>query len=68
MDAGKSHHHCVAIEESGPRLLSRRVTNDEPELLDLLASVMALGDEATRGIDLADGGTALANAILLNHE
>ncbi|MFC8511745.1 IS110 family transposase [Streptomyces sp. NPDC057257] len=58
IDAGKTHHHCVAIDESGRRLLSRRVANDEPELLELLA----------HGIDLADGGAALAVAILLNHD
>jgi transposase len=68
IDAGKTHHHCVAIDESGRRLLSRRVANDEPELLELLADVLALGDEVTWGIDLADGGAALAIAILLNHE
>jgi transposase len=68
IDAGKTHHHCVAIDESGRRLLSRRVANDEPELLELLADVLALGDEVTWGIDLADGGAALAIAILLNHD
>ncbi|WP_327328760.1 IS110 family transposase (plasmid) [Streptomyces sp. NBC_01210] len=68
IDADKSHHHCVAIDESGRRLLSRRVANDEPELLALLADVLALGDEVTWGIDLADGGAALAIAILLNHD
>ncbi|WP_406395100.1 IS110 family transposase [Streptomyces sp. NBC_00882] len=68
IDAGKTHHHCVAIDESGRRLLSRRVANDEPELLQLLADVLALGDEVTWGIDLADGGAALAIAILLNYD
>ncbi|MFI2373335.1 IS110 family transposase [Streptomyces sp. NPDC018833] len=68
IDTGKTHHHCVAIDESGRRLLSRRVANDEPELLQLLTDVMALGDEVTWGIDLADGGAALAIAILLNHD
>jgi hypothetical protein len=67
IDAGKTHHHCVAIDESGRRLLSRRVANDEPELLKLLADVMALGHEVIWGIDLADGGAALAITILLNH-
>ncbi|MFI1488777.1 transposase [Streptomyces sp. NPDC020747] len=28
IDAGKTHHHCVAIDESGRQLLSRRVAND----------------------------------------
>jgi transposase len=68
IDAGKTHHHCVAIDESGHRLLSRRVANDEPELLELLADVLALSDEVTWGIDLADGGAALAITILLNHD
>ncbi|MGW0552584.1 IS110 family transposase [Streptomyces altiplanensis] len=67
IDAGKTHHHCVAIDDSGRRLLSRRVANDEPELLELLADVLALSDEVTWGIDLADGGAALAITLLLNH-
>lgn len=68
IDAGKTHHHCVAIDDSGHRLLSRRVANDEPELLELLTDVLALRDEVTWGIDLADGGAALAIAILLSHD
>ncbi|KFG10177.1 IS110 family transposase, partial [Streptomyces scabiei] len=68
IDAGKTHHHCVAINESGHRLLSRRVANDEPELLELLTDVLALGDEVTWGIDLADGGAALAITVLFNHD
>ncbi|MFJ8787499.1 IS110 family transposase [Streptomyces sp. NPDC102476] len=67
IDAGKTHHHCIAIDESGHRLLSRRVANDEPELLELLADVLALGHEVTWGIDQADGGAALAITILSNH-
>ncbi|MFJ6636905.1 IS110 family transposase [Streptomyces sp. NPDC091376] len=68
IDAGKTHHHCVAIGESGHQLLSRRVANDEPELLELLADVLALSEEVTWGIDLADGGAALAIAVRLNHD
>ncbi|ANS62318.1 putative transposase [Streptomyces lincolnensis] len=68
IDAGKTHHHCVVIDESGRRLLSRRVANDEPELTELLADVLALGDGVTWAIDLADGGAALAIAILLNQD
>ncbi|MFE1835276.1 IS110 family RNA-guided transposase [Streptomyces sviceus] len=68
IDAGKTHHHCVAIDESGHRLLSRRIANDEPDLLQLLTDVLALGDTVTWGIDLADGGAALAITLLLDHE
>lgn len=67
VDAGKAHHHCVVIDADGRRLLSRRVANDEPELLRLLTDVLNLGDEVTWGIDLADGGAALLIAVLVNH-
>ena len=47
IDAGKAHHHCVAIDEDGKHLFSRRVANDESELLALVADVLsaAEGDE-----------------------
>ncbi|MET8509755.1 transposase [Streptomyces sp. NPDC004787] len=48
IDAGKTPHHCVAIDESGRQLLSRRVTNDEP---GLLTNFLALGDEVVWGIN-----------------
>ncbi|MEU0004575.1 IS110 family transposase [Streptomyces sp. NPDC006314] len=67
IDAGKTHHHCVVIDDTGKRLLSRRVANDETELLQLLADVLTLGEVTAWGIDLADGGAALAIAVLLNH-
>ncbi|CAL9329674.1 hypothetical protein SUDANB15_00041 [Streptomyces sp. enrichment culture] len=30
IDAGKIHHHCVAIDDSGRRLLSRRIATTSP--------------------------------------
>ncbi|MER7540786.1 IS110 family transposase [Streptomyces sp. NPDC097704] len=68
IDAGKAHHHCVAIDESGRRLLSRPVANDEPDLLELLTDVLALGDEVTWGIDLADDGAGLVITLLAGHD
>lgn len=68
IDAGKTHHHCVVLDADGGKSLSRRVANDEPELLTLLADVLDLGEEVTWAIDLADGGAALLIAILVNHD
>jgi transposase len=65
VDAGKAHHHCVVIDADGRKLLSRRVANDEPELLVLISDVTALG-EVTWAIDLPDGGAALLIGLLLN--
>lgn len=67
IDAGKTHHHCVVIDADGERLLSRRVANDEPELLSLISDVLELG-EATWAVDLADGGAALVIALLVGHD
>lgn len=68
VDAGKSHHHCVAIDEDGRHLLSRRVDNDEDSLLMLIADVNTLGaDEITWATDLNHGGAALMIELLASH-
>jgi transposase len=66
VDAGKTHHHCVVIDGDGKRLLSRRVANDEPELLALISDVTALTGEVTWAVDLPDGGAALLIGLLLD--
>ncbi|MFF3876986.1 transposase [Streptomyces sp. NPDC001978] len=53
-DIGKNHHHCVVLNTEGARLLSRRVLNDEPELLALLADVLALDEDVVWAVDVAD--------------
>jgi transposase len=64
VDAGKAHHHCVVIDADGKRLLSRRVANDEPDLLALIGEVAAIG-EVTWAVDLPDGGAALLIGLLV---
>ena len=61
IDAGKSHHHCVVIDARGNRLLSQKIPNDEPALLELIATVLNLadGDEVVWATDLNHGGPAL---------
>ena len=69
IDAGKAHHHCVVIDAAGNRLLSQKISNDEPALLELIASVLKLGDgdEVIWATDLNHGGQALLIAILVAH-
>jgi transposase len=66
-DIGKTHHHCVVLGAGGERLLSRRVLNDEPELLVLLADVLAIDEDVIWAVDVADGMAALWINVLLNH-
>jgi DnaJ-class molecular chaperone len=69
VDAGKAHHHCVVIDAEGSRLLSQRIPNDEPALLQLLATVLELsaGDPVVWATDLNHGGSALLIALLVGH-
>lgn len=68
-DAGKAEHHCTVIDAEGRIQLSRRVPNNEDELLQLLGDVLDLADGApvTWAVDLNAGGAALWIALLVNH-
>jgi transposase len=67
VDIGKEHHHCVVINADGERLLSRRVLNDETELLQLIGDVPEISTDALWAVDLNHGGAALLIGLLLNH-
>jgi transposase len=66
LDIGKGHHHCVVLDADGRKLLSRKVSNDEPELLGLIGDVLALDEEVLWAVDLNHGGAALVIALLLD--
>jgi transposase len=70
VDAGKADHYCMVIDGDGQQLLSRRVTNDEAALLELIAAVSTLADggEITWAIDLNAGGAALLITLLIAAE
>ncbi|GAA2128804.1 IS110 family transposase [Actinomadura napierensis] len=68
VDIGKTHHHCVALDADGGKLLSRRVANDEAELRQLLADVLALNDDPTWAVDVPDSTAALLIAVLFSHD
>ncbi|MEU2048829.1 IS110 family transposase [Streptomyces albidoflavus] len=67
VDIGKTHHHCVVINTDGERLLSRRVLNDETELLQLIGDVLAISTDVLWAVDLNHGGAALLIGLLLSH-
>ncbi|MGP4053030.1 IS110 family transposase [Streptomyces sp. 2A115] len=67
LDIGKTHHHCVVINADGTRLLSRRVSNDEAELLQLIGDVLEISRDVLWAVDLNHGGAALLIGLLVNH-
>ena len=69
IDCGKGHHHGLALDSEGKTLLSRRVANDEPELLQLIGDVLAAADgrEVVWAIDMTGGEPALLLSLLISH-
>ncbi|WP_280422504.1 IS110 family transposase [Nocardia carnea] len=68
VDIGKQHHHAVVIDTAGHRLLSRRVTNDEQDLLRLVGEVAGLADQVDWAVDIASCESALLLALLAAHD
>ncbi|MGW9137602.1 IS110 family transposase [Streptomyces sp. NPDC055681] len=66
-DAGKAEHHCTVIDADARVLLTRRVANNEPELLELIGDVLGLGRDVTWAVDLNSGGAGLLIALLVSH-
>ena len=66
-DIGKAQHHTVVLNGEGEVLLSRKVANDEPELLKLIGDVLELGEDVVWAVDVADGMGSLLVNLLLNH-
>lgn len=68
-DCGKTHHHTLVLDAQGDMLLSRRVANDEPELLQLIADVLdrADGRSVTWAMHMTGGEPTLLINLLVNH-
>ncbi|MFC3587836.1 transposase [Streptantibioticus rubrisoli] len=45
IDAGKAHHWMTAIDATGATIWSRKVPNDESEILSALGEILALAEE-----------------------
>lgn len=64
IDIGKGHHHVVVIDADGKQLLSRKVINDEAEILAVVDDARGLAEEVTWAVDMRTGGAVLPLALL----
>ena len=64
VDAGKEFHWAHVLDASGTELLSRKVENDEADLLALIDEVLSLAEEVVWAVDQPGGGVALLLALL----
>jgi len=51
MDAGKEFHWACVLDASGRELLSRKVENDEADILKLIDQALSLAEEIVWAID-----------------
>jgi hypothetical protein len=66
IDAGKDFHWAAAIDEAGEVVVSRRVENDETDVVALIAETRGGGAEVSWAVDIPGGVAALTLAVLWN--
>ena len=64
LDVGKEFHWAHVLDASGRELLSRKVENDEADILKLIDEVLSLAKEIVWAVDQTGGGAALLLALL----
>lgn len=67
IDAGKGHHWITVVDETGSRVWSQKVENDESAILDALGEVLALAEAVHWAVDIAGTASALLLALLAAH-
>ena len=64
VDAGKEFHWACVLDASGRELLSRKVENDEADILKLIDETLSLAEEVLWAVDQPGGSAALLLALL----
>ena len=64
VDAGKEFHWAHVLDNSGRELLSRKVENDETDILKLIDDALLLAEEVVWAVDQPGGGAGLLLALL----
>ncbi len=67
IDAGKGHHWAVAVDTEGQMVFSRKVVNDETEILQLIAEACEIADEVRWAVDISGRASTLLLALLVAH-
>jgi transposase len=68
VDVGKGFHWAHVLDVSGRELLSRKVENDEADILRLIDEALSLAKEIVWAVDQPGGGAALLLALLWEHD
>ncbi len=64
VDAGKEFHWAHVLDASGRQLLSRKVENDEADILRLVNEALSFAEEVVWAVDQPGGSAALLLVLL----
>ncbi len=64
IDVGKEFHWAHALDTSGKELLSRKLGNDEADILKLIDELLRLAEEVVWAVDQPGGSATLLLALL----
>ena len=64
LDIGKTHHWVCALDGEGKPLLSRKIANDESEIVTLLTTASALAHQLVWAVDIIGAPSALILSLL----
>ena len=64
LDIGKTHHWVCALDGEGKPLLSRKIANDETEIVTLLTTANALAQQLVWAVDIIGAPSALILSLL----
>jgi transposase len=64
LDVGKEFHWAYVLDALGRELLSRKVENDEADLLKLIDEALSIAEEVIWAVDQPGGNAALLLALL----
>lgn len=67
IDAGKAHHWVTVVDQTGGRVWSKKVDNDESAILDALGEVLGLAETVHWAVDISGTASALLLALLAGH-
>jgi transposase len=64
LDIGKTHHWVCALDGAGKLLLSRKIANDETEIVTLLTTAGTLAQQLVWAVDIIGAPSALILSLL----
>jgi Transposase len=64
LDIGKTHHWVCALDGAGKPLLSRKIANDETEIVTLLTTAGTLAQQLVWAVDIIGAPSALILSLL----